>query len=258
MLDEITNTTIVAGDDYVDIAELSSSDMVGVYDIGNTFYVVTKSGEIISIDRDTKKLTKLELTGDSIDGEVVSATPLARIVTIELLASNGSVYEFDTEDNSVVKKDATDNWENSVAIDSFETNLYLLSGEKSQIFKHLRTSSGYGRGAEYLDDTSSIQNPISLTIDSDIYILSPNGSITKYTAGEKQTFDISSLLVDIGEAKKIYTNPDIVSILVSTDSEIVLIGKDGKYKGRYVSDKFDNIQNIFVEENTVYVVLTIK
>lgn len=257
-IDKLSGTKRVAAATFVTLPDTAKSDILGLYSISEEFYVVTKSGEIFKIDKDTKKATRINTNGQ-IEGNAVSATALSKIRTIEILTDKPMVYEFDLDADSISEKTVSNSWEKSGEIDSFETNLYLLSKDRNQIYKYLRTSGGYGSSENYISDGTAPQNISSFKVDSDIYILA-NGKVLKYTAGEKQNFSLKGLLIKLDEADSLYTdgNTDKLLALSKTKNYIAVFGKDGNYKGKYVSDSFKDIQNIFISENTVYVVLKDK
>ncbi len=251
----ITQTTTVNAASFSDLSKTLKSDAVGMYALGNYFYAIDKDGNVAKIDKTSGKSSAIQLDG-SVSGHVVAATVLSQVKTIEILTDKPDVYEFYAGDNSITEKTASGGWENGVDMDSYGTSLYILSKDKNQIYKHVRTSGGYGKGAEYLADNSDIKDPISMKIDSDIYVLG-GGNILKYTSGKKQDFSTSGIPVSLSSADFIYTDTATKDILIGshTDKSILIMGKDGSYLGRYASDKFSDLQNAFIDGNTVYAVM---
>lgn len=241
------NTSVLS-----DLSKLMKTNPVGIYSIGNVFYAISDSGEIVKAEKKSKKTLGLQLTG-KISGKVVGATALAKIKSIEILTDKPAVYEFNADDNSITEKKASDGWEGAKDVDSYGTNLYLLTDD--QIYKHTRTSSGYAKKAPYLANPEDMKGPVSFRIDSDIYVLTSSGEILKFTSGKKQPFGLKDIPVKLNSANFIYTDTETKDILVASksDKSVVVIGKDGSYLGRYISDNFSSVQYIEIEENTVYV-----
>jgi len=251
-LGTITMTTQANPATFADLASTSKSDVVGIYPVGNSFYAIGKTGDITKIEKISKKVSTLQATG-KVEGNVVGATVLAKIKTIAILTDTPAVYEFDTEDNSITEKKASDGWEKAIDIDSYGTTLYLLS--QDQIYKHTRTASGYGKKTSYLANAEDMKDPRSFRIDSDIYVLAEGGALRKFTSGKKQDFAIKDLPINLNSADIVYTDTETKDVLVAskTDKYVVIIGKDGAYKGRYTSGDFSDMKNVLIEGNTVYV-----
>jgi len=257
-IEKISKTKRVVATTYSDTSSASSADLIGIYSIDGTMYSVAKNGDIIKINGITQKATKLSATGD-IKGNVVSATAMPKIRTIELLTDTPAVYEYDLDTGEISEKTATDGWEKSPEIDSFDTNIYLLSKDRNQIYKYLRTSGGYGSKADYIADGTTPKNINSFKVDSDIYVLA-EGKVLQYTAGTKQDFTLRGMLVKLNRADSMYTDGNTDKILVASkqDGYIVVLNKEGRYLGKYISDGFKDMQNVFIKENTVYVALKNK
>ncbi len=248
---KITDTTKINPSVLADFSKTSSTYIVGIYKLKNTLYVISKNGQISSVGILSKKATTIQYNG-KIEGNVLGAAILDKIATIEILTDSPAVYEFDTSDNSVTKKSASGNWEKAIDIDSYGTSLYLLT--QDQIYKHIRTSSGYGKGTEYLSNSGDIQDPISFRIDSDIYVLTKNGEIDKFTSGKKQDFSIKDIPLNLTTASFIYTDTATQDIIVGSalDKSIIVIGKNGSYQGRYTTDDFSDIRFATISGKTVY------
>jgi hypothetical protein len=253
-LTTITQTTEISPDVLVDLTGVAQSDVVGIYSLKNTFYAIGQNGDISKVEKKSQKASILQTSGE-IEGNVVAATALPRIRTVELLTDKPAIYEFDADDNSITEKKAADGWEKAIDIDSYGTSLYLLSSEASQIYKHTRTSSGYSKGFGYLDNTEDMENPITLKIDTNIYVLENGGKLQKFTSGKKQDFVINDLPVNLGSADLLYTDTVTDNILIASknDKYIVVAGKDGTYKGRYISNDFADMKYVTIEGNTIYV-----
>ncbi|MEK7447622.1 MAG: PP2C family serine/threonine-protein phosphatase [Patescibacteria group bacterium] len=263
-LDEINNQlatitqTVQASPEVVaDLVSVSQSEAIGIYSIGNVFYAIGKDGTISKIEKKSKKVSSLQVSG-KVEGNIVAATALAKIKVIEILTDKPAIYEFDSSDNSLAEKKASDGWEKAIDIDSYGTTLYLLA--QDQIYKHTRTSSGYAKKAAYLTNTEDMKDPLSFKIDSDVYVMGSGGNIMKFTSGKKQDFAMKDLPVNLSSADLIYTDTETKNLLIASKSNkyIVIVGKDGSYKGRYMSNDFTDMRYVLIEGNTVYVTTKTK
>jgi|GEM_PF-752733 len=248
----LTQTTQVSPETLADLTNVLKSEAVGIYSIGNTFYAIGQNGDIAKVEKKSKKVSALQVSG-KIEGAVVGATPLAKIKVVEILTDKPAIYEFDTDDNTITEKKASDGWEKGIDIDSYGTTLYILA--QDQIYKHTRTSSGYAKKANYLANPEDMKDPLSFKIDSDVYVLGSGGNIMKFTSGKKQDFSVKDLPVNLSSANLIYTDTETQNILIASKSDkyVVVIGKDGTYKGRYKSDDLADMKYVTIEGHTIYV-----
>lgn len=253
----ITQTKQVTPDVLADLGSVSVSDAVGIYSIGNNFYVVDRAGKIVKVEKKSKKVSTLQVSGN-VEGNVVAATAVASIRVVEILTDKPAIYEFDADDNSITEKKASDGWEKAVDLDSYGSTLYLLSQE--QIYKHTRTASGFAKKSSYLSNPEDMKDPLSFKIDSDVYVMGSGGNITKFTSGAKQDFVIKDLPVNLSSSNLLYTDTATKDILIASKSNknIVVAGKDGAYKGRYASNEFADMSYVLIEGTTVYVTTKTK
>lgn len=251
-INRITNTKALALTRFAAFEEVADSDLVGSFKIEDNFYAVGKNGKFFERDAEGK-ISQLSVSG-TITGEILAATALPRIRTIEILTNTPNVYELDLDNNTIEPKTATDGWSPALAIDSYGTNLYLLSKEQSQLYKYVRTATGYGKGASQIAENSVIRNPFSLAIDSDVYILNQGGEILKFTSGIRQDYTITGLPFDLENADSIFAAADYSNIFVGSkkSKSVIVIGKDGAYKGRFTANEIEKISNIFVDGTTLY------
>lgn len=135
------------------------------------------------------------------------------------------------------------------------SNLYLLAKGDNEIYKHRLVVSGYAKGEKWIKNSgeTNIQNPISLAIDGSIYLLQNDGNdtILLFNKGVKKEFASPSLLVPLKKASKIMTSEtmDNLYILDPENKRVVVMAKNGKLIGQFVSDKFDNLIDLAVNPN---------
>jgi hypothetical protein len=132
--------------------------------------------------------------------------------------------------------------------------LYLLSPSNNQIYKYSKLRSKYSSGTEYNTD-AELQNAISFAIDGNIYILKKGGEIIQLFKSKKQTFEIEDLAVDLSEATKIYTAPELdgLYVLDPYNKRVVVIEKDvgtgGRYKEQIYFEELDDVQSFYVNKS---------
>lgn len=136
----------------------------------------------------------------------------------------------------------------------FLGNVYLLSSDK--IDKYVPVESGYSGPSAYLSSSFQFSKSSHFAIDGLIWVSSGN-QILKFNRGEKQDFAISGAPQGIGELGVIYTDSGLSNLYIvdATNSALLVIDKDGTYKGSYQSPEFSRASDLVVsaDEKKVYI-----
>lgn len=78
-------------------------------------------------------------------------------------------------------------WEDSLQVDSFYQNIYLLNKEKNQIIKHKKKGENYEAGSNFLtpEDSKNIGKILSFGVDGGMYLLKQDLSMIKAFSSPK-------------------------------------------------------------------------
>jgi len=157
--------------------------------------------------------------------------------------------------NVPIKLDGAENEILDIANYQSASTLYLLSKSDNEIYKHRLIAGGYDKGAKWISDAagSNIQDPVSLAIDGNIYLLQDNAdsAVLKLNKGAKKDFSAPVLLLPLKKASKILTSETMknIYILDPENKRVVVMMKDGKLLKQFTSDKFDNLIDLAVSAN---------
>lgn len=102
---------------------------------------------------------------------------------IMIQTESGKVISFGTNNRfSIVNVTGQDTWFQSPLIQSFNQNLYTISPERDQLYRHLKSWANYREGTPYLedDDKVAIWGMRAIWIDGWIYILKDDGMFLKF------------------------------------------------------------------------------
>ena len=150
---------------------------------------------------------------------------------------NQSAYLYDPkqgiykEDNDQFKKIISQDkqWGTIIDLDVFNSNIYLLSQTKDEIFKFTPTEDGYSSKLSYFQSGQSLdlEKAKNMCIDFSIYLLGEK--IYKYTAGSFDDFNNPPQL-NYQNLTQLYKNPktDFIYLLDKGSSRVVALNKDGK------------------------------
>lgn len=142
-----------------------------------------------------------------------------------------------------------------IAIYKQNSALYAISKNDNKIYKHASIAAGFAGGEKWLkeQENSPLSNPVSLTVDGDIYVLQNNSvnPVIKLTKGLKNEFSIPELFIPLDKAVKITTEAGAKNlyILDPKNKRIVIISKTGNSVKQFVSNKFDDLIDMAVSSN---------
>ncbi len=132
----------------------------------------------------------------------------------------------------------------------YNRRLYILDPMNNQIFKHNQTLTGYDKGVPWITDGVDIKQGVSLAIDGDVYVLSSNGKVSKFTSGKISFFELQGVLPELTSATKIWTSSDTNNIYILDTSlkRIVVIDKQGKFLKQFTSPQWNQVSSFVVDE----------
>src|SRR3989344_898124 len=129
----------------------------------------------------------------------------------------------------------------------FLGNVYLLYGDK--ISKYVPVEGGYSGPSEYLNSPISFGAKSRFAIDGSVWVTSGK-QIFKFMRGQKEDFTISGLVDGTGDFGLIYTNSSLDNLYVvdTTNSALLVIGKDGIYKKVYQAPEFGRATGFVISD----------
>lgn len=135
-------------------------------------------------------------------------------------------------------------------ISNYKSYIYLLDRQKKQIFKCPRILSGIGACNPWLSQSGQdiLENPLSIAIDGEIYVLESSGRINKFLRGELQEFELSELSKPITNPLKILTSIDSAYIYIIEPSQkrVLVFNKDGELETQYIASEFSGIKDAWI------------
>lgn len=151
-------------------------------------------------------------------------------------------------------------WKKGVDMKTYNDRLYILDPERNQIWRYPRTRDGFEAGSAY-NQNANLKTGVSLAIDSSVYVLHSDGTVTQLYQGQKQEYPLRRPPLNlIAAPTKIYTNPDMgyLYILEPGKNRVLVFRKDPKnngaqYQTQYVFEKTGVLRDLAVAENRLYV-----
>jgi hypothetical protein len=126
-------------------------------------------------------------------------------------------------------------WQQAGGLSTYNGNVYVLDKKQNQILKFVQTDSGFSSANYFSGTQPDLSKGVSMAIDSDVYILSSDGMVAKYTKGTADNFALAGFDMPLSNPTSITTNAtdDNIYILDNGNSRIVVVDKNGNYKSQY-------------------------
>lgn len=223
--------------------------LVGIKDKVYSFNPDTNA--ILGLDEENRQLVTLPVPSFDI-GHLLLAASIKDKDKIVFYTDTSHVAELDIEENKLEKIEIefAHHDQNIKDIAIYLDKVYLLDIAHNQIYKHSRTISGYSRGQAWLNKEINLENAQSLAIDGHIWVLTSDGTILKFLTGELQEFTLEQLTTPLDCPTKIIISLDLENLYIvdSKNKRIVAFDKEGELINQYVSDSFNDLKDIYINE----------
>lgn len=134
-------------------------------------------------------------------------------------------------------------------VSSYSKYIYLLT--KNQIYRYSRTLAGFSGPHSWLKQKTEFENPVSLAIDGDIYVLD-NNKILKFYRGVREEFNLN---FELENPIKIFTLPNLNYLYILKKNKVLVFNKSGKLVSQYINNKFTDLQDIWVSKDKIIYLL---
>ncbi len=144
---------------------------------------------------------------------------------------------------------------------SFYNNIYFIDKKTGQIIKYnFINNFEWNKPVSWLNqEEKDIIGANSMAIDSSAWILK-NNLIYKYHKGELQKELEINIFPNPKDFTKIYASSNLpyLYILEPIQRRIIVLKKDGQIVKQFQSQKFDNLLDFGITENTIYILNGLK
>ncbi len=226
----------------------SQADTAGLAFANNQLFSFDNNNHTLyQIDLDNQQSKKFELASSISDITKAKAIDDNQIL---LLNGNKEFYLFKPTDN---KAEVVLTLDQAIAdFGLYGDKIYTLRTNQNQVYKHLKSSTGYNQGSAWIGDGTDVKQATAITVDGGIYLAYADGQL-KYLMGggldTETTFtDISP---DISNPVDIHSHieSNYIYVLDPDNQRVVVFDKNGKLKIQYTSNQFSNIKAMAVAEN---------
>ena len=227
----------------------------GWFNFEDNLWITDKVNHLIYILNITKKSAKI-FSGDEKLSQSISAVGTSQenyvlIDSIYQIGNDGKLKE-------VILKD--EKWGNIVNMYFYGGNLYLLDTLNNQIWKYIRTETGFSEIRNYLtqDTQVDLASATKLAINGSVWV-SGGTQMFKFAQGVKELWQIQGLPESLGDKLLIFTSDNVknVYILDKLQNRIIQTDKDGAYLSQYAWQEKYEITDFMVSESLGKILLLV-
>ncbi|MDO8269988.1 MAG: hypothetical protein Q7T54_04955 [Candidatus Levybacteria bacterium] len=222
-------------------------------DIKSITSITARAGELVILDGDGEKVVRVNTSGKlgkSYDIEAKDSYVASDDKFIYTMGSSVTRIDKGNGDVSVVLKEVN----KGEAFDIFGSNLYVLEG--SDILKYKAPSE---TSTSYFTDKPKFESkPTHMSISGSIWIVEENGTLSRFTKGVKDDFEVTGLQAPFSSGSLLYADPDISNIYVMDvkNQRVVKLTDKGEFQTQYEGSFIKNANSFAIdEENDVGYVL---
>ena len=207
---------------------------------------------IYSYDLTTGKLTTA-LASPANLGKVVTSTVSSSGDGTYLLTAEPAVWLYRPEDNTLKRQETSfGQWPKGRAISSYSGNLYILSEDGSQVYKHIPTAGGFSAKQSYFSSgaAATIANSTALAVDGSVYVGGGSSSLRRFASGTR--LDVSATGIpdsfsQPGSIHSIGANGNIILMFDAKSNHIGIVSATENtlaFQKQYVAKGLDKVYQV--------------
>lgn len=236
----------------------NKKEIAGLESLGKLQSVTTKGGTVL-IAGDKESVAQVQDGKGSILLEKIGVNP------IQLTADENNIYMLSDKEilrinkKSKQKKSIIKIDENAVNdIDTFTNNIYLLNANENSIDKY--TDPSFQKSSYLTGGAKLSKKPLSLTIDSSIWVTFDDGTLAKFIKGKQEDFTLKSMPAPLGKSTTVTTDVDFDKLYLfdKDNQKIIVTDKAGVYVNQYELASIGKAEEISIDEKgrKIYVITT--
>lgn len=167
-----------------------------------------------------------------------------------LVGSNGSLFEYDAEDKTIIERAGSIEETNYIHGTLYNGSIYTLVPEENQIFRQRRLGARFGAGGAWLDDGIDISNATDLAIDGKVYVVRSNGTIERYAQGARESDwsaeTVSQPFENVSFIRTGFSHPYVVIADPATGRMAVYEKETGVLVSQHTSELFERMTDLVI------------
>ncbi len=221
------------------------SDITKSVLLGAGIYGINSDGKLYEYDtRDNSSSLVASIGKDN--GVAVALASSESLSSIYILTDKQKLIVFDAANKTqtvIAAPEGQTSWENADSLAVFSTNIYLLDPASNMIWKHSVDDDKFAKASKYFNDPKvNIKNGLDLSIDGNLYVLSSDSTIAKFSRNalsqEITPQNIPKPNDKITKPTRLVISEDSSKIYVLDQSQnrVVAMDKTGDFSEQYIFD----------------------
>lgn len=132
------------------------------------------------------------------------------------------------------------------SFDIFGSNIYTLNS--NDILKYKAPS--YSSSSYFTDKPSFSSKIVDMSISGPVWVLEENGTLSRFTKGKKEDFEVTGLQAPFSAGSKVYADPDNdnIYILDVKNQRVVALNDEGAYQKQFEGSFIKNANSFAIDE----------
>lgn len=253
LLDKATDTLRISEETLVDFNKQKAIQIGFVSFLNDKLYAAAKNKNIIyQIDPATKAISSIDSTIPA--DKIIAATTSFKDDGIYFLTSEPAVWFFSLTSKTTIKlRLSSGSWEKGQAIASYNDNIYLLSSDDKQIYRHTPTAIGFSAKSAYLKDAPNLglEQATDLLVNGNIFVSSKAG-FSLFSLGLKKDFTLAGLPANLSWPLKLANDQKnnqfyVLDATKPSIYQVSLTDNGGEFKNQFVSDTISSIASFTLD-----------
>jgi len=204
-------------------------------------------------DNQNRKIVIVNLNSRE-KNEINLPDPAGRVVSGSLgdksavfMDDKGKFYAINIEDDDLTPLNSFTGASTTSDFLLYNKRAYVLDGGAGQIYRLGATSAGFSGASPYFTGENDLaKGAVSLAIDSNVYVVRSNGTVTKYLSGEQVAFGFGTVEPAVRSISAIWTDTDDARLMVTDpgDKRLLLFDKNGLLTAQLTSNEFGTLRDI--------------
>jgi hypothetical protein len=225
---------------------------------GHAYFLDSKKNRVVSVDLSASDGAAEEILQE---GDLVGMVKAARPVQIAWLpdVNGGSLLVVDSErqlfslnagaDSRPLTLAGSDEWRSMDGVAAAADGLYVLDKEGGQVWHYPPAEEGLVSEPEAVLEGADLSGATGLAVNGDVYVLSENGRIRRFSAGQEVPFEMEGIDRPLTSPASLLPLADGGLLVVDRGNKrIVLFTADGRFQRQFVSGQLTDPQAIAVDE----------
>ncbi len=223
---------------------------------------IASSGErMVVLDRNGKRLETIEINSSKADPAggpdiMPNAGLVASYADRNFVTSDNGIWEIGNKAEIVIPKDKDIG--TNILVSAYAGNFYILDKDKGKVWRYQGDGGVFGTKLNWFGNgiNPDLTNVISWTVDGNIWMLTKDSNILRFSGGSPVNFSLKDMDKDPA-AIDIFTTQDskYLYLLDRQNSRVLVVDKDGNYKAQYLGNNIKNASKIVVSETDKKIIL---